>query len=187
MIEWTEDEVTGSDLLHADAPSIRVLGRSLKGKGVKKVEYEPSARCSGPYSPGSICLRTPPASGKTDSLHPVTSGAMPPCSVRFMAPPGGIYPRTTGLFWFDIVVISGDLRPILINTKPPVCGAERGVLIVFVISRPGSDLLSHVLRRSTIGAEDINGRVRDGIGFGVLAIATGPANNKQRSWFTNWI
>ncbi len=53
---------------------------------------------------------------------------------------------------------------------------------MFVISRPGSDLLSHVLRRSTIGAEDINGRVRDGIGFGVLAIATGPANNKQRSW-----
>lgn len=55
---------------------------------------------------------------------------------------------------------------------------------MFVISRPGSDLLSHVLRRSTIGAEDINGRVRDGIGFGVLAITTGPANNKQRSWLS---
>ena len=30
--------------------------------------------------------------------------------------------------------------------------------------RPGGDLLSHVLRRSTIGAEGFHGRVRDGIG-----------------------
>ena len=30
--------------------------------------------------------------------------------------------------------------------------------------RPGGDLLSHVLRRSTIGAEAFHGRVRDGIG-----------------------
>ena len=34
------------------------------------------------------------------------------------------------------------------------------------------------MRRSTIGAEEFNGRVRDGIGFGLLAIATRPA--KQR-------
>ena len=30
--------------------------------------------------------------------------------------------------------------------------------------RPGDDLLSRVLRRSTIGAEGFHGRVRDGIG-----------------------
>ena len=30
--------------------------------------------------------------------------------------------------------------------------------------RPGSDLLSRVLRRSTIGAGEFHGRVRDGIG-----------------------
>ena len=30
---------------------------------------------------------------------------------------------------------------------------------------PGGDLLSRVLRHSTIGAEEFNGRVRDGIGF----------------------
>ena len=30
--------------------------------------------------------------------------------------------------------------------------------------RPGGDLLSRVLRRSTIGAEGFHGRVRDGIG-----------------------
>ena len=33
-----------------------------------------------------------------------------------------------------------------------------------VIGRPGGDLLSHALRRSTIGAEGFHGRVRDGIG-----------------------
>ena len=38
-----------------------------------------------------------------------------------------------------------------------------------VLFRFGGDLLSHVLRRSTIGATALNGRVRDGIGcFAVL-------------------
>src|SRR5579872_6737334 len=32
------------------------------------------------------------------------------------------------------------------------------------LDRPGSDLLSRVLRHSTIGAEGFHGRVRDGIG-----------------------
>ena len=38
--------------------------------------------------------------------------------------------------------------------------------------RPGGDLLSHVLRRSTIGAEGFHGRVRDGIGCRPLAMTT---------------
>jgi hypothetical protein len=46
-----------------------------------------------------------------------------------------------------------------------------------VLGRPGSDLLSQVLRLSTIGAEEINGRVRDGIGFRLLAITTRPAKD----------
>ena len=33
-----------------------------------------------------------------------------------------------------------------------------------VVGRPGGDLLSRVLGRSTIGAEGFHGRVRDGIG-----------------------
>ena len=37
---------------------------------------------------------------------------------------------------------------------------------------PGGDLLSHVLRRSTIGAEGFHGRVRDGIGCGPFAMTT---------------
>ena len=47
--------------------------------------------------------------------------------------------------------------------------------------RPGSDLLSHVLRRSTISAEEFNGRVRNGIGFRLLAIATRPAKGRTSS------
>ena len=39
-----------------------------------------------------------------------------------------------------------------------------GGLLLSVLGRPGGDLLSHVLGRSTIGAEGFHGRVRDGIG-----------------------
>ena len=35
---------------------------------------------------------------------------------------------------------------------------------LFLLGRPGGDLLSRVLGRSTIGAEGFHGRVRDGIG-----------------------
>ena len=51
------------------------------------------------------------------------------------------------------------------------------VSLIDVIGRPGSDRLSRVLRHSTIGAEEFNGRVRDGIGFGLLARATRPAKH----------
>ena len=43
--------------------------------------------------------------------------------------------------------------------------------------RSGGDLLSHVLRRSTIGVTALNGRVRDGIGCLAVAMTTKP---KQR-------
>jgi hypothetical protein len=46
-----------------------------------------------------------------------------------------------------------------------------------VLCRPGDDLLSHVLRQSTIGAKAFDGRVRDGIGSYHLARATRPAKN----------
>ena len=41
-----------------------------------------------------------------------------------------------------------------------------------VLGRPGDVLLSHTLRCSTIGAEGLNGRVRNGIGCFPLAITT---------------
>ncbi len=43
------------------------------------------------------------------------------------------------------------------------------------LCRPGDDLLSRVLRQSTIGAEAFDGRVRDGIGSCRFARATRPA------------
>ena len=46
-----------------------------------------------------------------------------------------------------------------------------------VLCRPGDDLLSRVLRQSTIGAEAFDGRVRDGIGSDRLAKATRPAKD----------
>ena len=46
-----------------------------------------------------------------------------------------------------------------------------------VLCRPGDDLLSRVLRQSTIGAEAFDGRVRDGIGSYRLARATRPAKD----------
>ena len=53
--------------------------------------------------------------------------------------------------------------------------------------RFGGDLLSHVLRRSTIGATALNFRVRDGIGCFARAIATKPEKKHtsaiQRSAF----
>ena len=55
---------------------------------------------------------------------------------------------------------------------------KNGFLVAFC--RPGSDLLSQVLRHSTIGAEAFNDRVRDGIGFGHPAIATRPAKGEKK-------
>ena len=57
-----------------------------------------------------------------------------------------------------------------------------------VLGRPGSDLLSQGLSHSTIGAEEFNGRVRDGIGFKLLAKTTRPAKDidtKQSAVFTS--
>src|SRR5437870_9755843 len=54
--------------------------------------------------------------------------------------------------------------------------SKRGI---FVLGRPGSDLLSQGLSHSTIGAEEFNGRVRDGIGFKLLAETTRPAKDKD--------
>ena len=47
------------------------------------------------------------------------------------------------------------------------------------LSRSGGDLLSHVLRRSTIGAAALNGRVRDGIGCFARARATRPGKTRS--------
>ena len=63
-------------------------------------------------------------------------------------------------------------------------------LLISVLPRPGGDLLSHALRRSTIGAEGFHGRVRDGIGCGPLAMTTRPAKAGARgigSWLLGFL
>lgn len=57
------------------------------------------------------------------------------------------------------------------------CAARWRHVMRDILDRPGDDLLSRVLRHSTISAEEFNGRVRDGIGFWLLARATGPAKD----------
>ncbi len=57
-------------------------------------------------------------------------------------------------------------------------------VIVFEIldfTRFGGDLLSHALRRSTIGAKALNFRVRDGTGCFALAMTTKPRKIQDRS------
>ena len=65
---------------------------------------------------------------------------------------------------------------------------HRGDAVIFcslremfsLLFRSGGDLLSHVLRRSTIGATALNGRVRDGIGCFARAVATRPEKERDR-------
>ena len=54
-----------------------------------------------------------------------------------------------------------------------------------VLGGPGDDLLSRVLRQSTIGAEAFDGRVRDGIGSDRLA--EGHQAGEERWLKQNWI
>jgi hypothetical protein len=58
---------------------------------------------------------------------------------------------------------------------------EEKILIwcFLAITRPGSDLLSRVLRRSTIGAGAFHGRVRNGNGCSHPAITTRSSKGKN--------
>jgi hypothetical protein len=65
------------------------------------------------------------------------------------------------------------------NCIAVICGAFCHRFREFpFLSRSGGDLLSHVLRRSTIGATALNGRVRDGIGCFARAKATRPGKKR---------
>ena len=69
------------------------------------------------------------------------------------------------------------------NTKPPQLNSYGGFVIFLIVERYcfyqelirfGDDLLSHVLRRSTIGATALNGWVRDGTRCFARAMITKP-------------
>ncbi len=53
--------------------------------------------------------------------------------------------------------------------------------MLMLLARFGGDLLSHVLRRSTIGATALNDRVRNGIGCFARAMTTKPREQHRSS------
>ncbi len=59
---------------------------------------------------------------------------------------------------------------------PPRCSDTRYLM---TDHWSGGDLLSHALRRSTIGATGLNGRVRDGIGCFPRAVTTRPGKEMR--------
>ena len=69
------------------------------------------------------------------------------------------------------------------KTPPPegdgVLCIEHRMRSFSVLCRPGSDLLSQGLSHSTIGAEEFNGRVRNGIGLRLFAKTTRPAKDRD--------
>lgn len=62
--------------------------------------------------------------------------------------------------------------------RGPFC-SEKIVCVFVAFCRPGSDLLSRVLRRSTIGAGAFHGRVRNGNGCSRPAITTRSAKRNM--------
>jgi hypothetical protein len=62
--------------------------------------------------------------------------------------------------------------------RPPY-GGRRMIWNFLAFNRPGSDLLSRVLRRSTIGAGAFHGRVRNGNGCSHPAITTRSTKGKN--------
>ena len=58
---------------------------------------------------------------------------------------------------------------------------KEGLAYVGAVRRSGDDLLSRVLRQSTISAKRFNGRVRNGIGFRLLARTTRPAKDRREA------
>ena len=56
------------------------------------------------------------------------------------------------------------------------------MFLATALGKPGDDLLSRVLRRSTIGAGAFHGRVRDGIGCGRSANITRPTKGSVEIW-----
>jgi hypothetical protein len=73
------------------------------------------------------------------------------------------------------------ITPLKTTKSPPLpVGFLIAIIVLrkFVLGRPGSDLLFQVLRLSTIGAGEFNGRVRDGIGFRLSAKTTRSAKDE---------
>ena len=68
------------------------------------------------------------------------------------------------MYTLPLLLTSFELRSLFFN--------DLRELFIFIIYKPGNDLLFHVLRQSTIGAEGLDYRVRNGIGYYTFAIIT---------------
>ena len=79
--------------------------------------------------------------------------------------------------------IEPEMRAPKRKAPPPegdgVLCIEHRMRRISVLCRPGSDLLSQGLSHSTIGAEEFNGRVRNGIGLRLFAKTTRPAKDRN--------
>ena len=99
----------------------------------------------------------------------------------------GLLHPATKLFWSLLGLHLTDIISLWSLCKPDICRQayslrficnewrefHKGVFFGYnLICMPGGDLLSHALRHTTISAKTLNDRVRDGIGWGGLAIAT---------------
>lgn len=73
---------------------------------------------------------------------------------------------------FSFNVRRAALSDPFVSAGPRRVREDFEVLSNIAFSRPGSDLLSRVLRRSTIGAGAFHGRVRNGNGCGRPAMTT---------------
>ena len=94
-------------------------------------------------------------------------------------------PRDSGIGFFSrlsvFLAVSGFCFPDFFSGYLVIVMRDTPVYFpVVFLSRSGGDLLSHVLRRSTIGATALNGRVRDGIGCFARAMATRPGKKHDR-------
>ena len=68
------------------------------------------------------------------------------------------------MYTLPLLLTNFELRSLFFN--------DLRELFIFIIYKPGNVLLFHVLRQSNIGAEGLDFRVRDGIGYGPFAIIT---------------
>ena len=96
-----------------------------------------------------------------------------PCG-RGTAPPAVLLVLSAGAFTRRVILRLGD---VLHGRVSPLWGGLVSAVGLLgedfhAFCRPGSDLLSRVLRRSTIGAGAFHGRVRNGIGCSRSAITT---------------
>ena len=81
------------------------------------------------------------------------------------------------MYTLPLLLTNFELRSLFFN--------DLRELFIFIINQPGNVLLFHVLRQSTIGAERLDFRVRNGIGYDPFAINTRQQSYTSKIEFVN--